>query len=80
MTQVNIHKAKTQFSRLVELAAGGEEIIIARSGQPVARLVPYRAKGVVRKPGAMRGKIRIKKNFDAPLAKELLDSFSGNHK
>ena len=80
MTQVNIHKAKTQFSRLVELAAGGEEIIIARSGQPVARLVPYRAKGVVRKPGAMRGKIRIKKNFDALLAKELLDSFAGNHK
>ena len=41
MTKVNIHQAKTQFSRLVELAASGEEIIIAKSGQPVARLVPY---------------------------------------
>lgn len=77
MTKVNIHQAKTQFSRLVELAANGEEIIIAKSGQPVARLVPYRAKGAARRPGAMRGKIRIKKNFDEPLPKELLASFAG---
>ena len=77
MTKVNIHQAKTQFSRRVELAASGEEIIIARSGQPVARLVPYRAKGAARRPGAMRGKIRIKKNFDEPLPKELLASFTG---
>ena len=77
MTKVNIHQAKTQFSRLVELAASGEEIIIAKSGQPVARLVPYRAKGAARKPGTMRGKIRIKKTFDEPLPKELLASFAG---
>ena len=77
MTQVNIHQAKTQFSRLVELAADGEEVIIARSGKPVARLVPYVTKGAVRRPGSMRGKIRIKKNFDAPLPKELLDAFEG---
>ena len=77
MTKVSIHQAKTQFSRLVELAASGEEIIIAKSGQPVARLVPYRAKGAARRPGAMRGKIRIKKNFDEPLPKELLASFTG---
>jgi prevent-host-death family protein len=44
MTKVNIHQAKTQFSRLVELAAGGEEIIIAKSGKPVARLVSYTQK------------------------------------
>jgi prevent-host-death family protein len=77
MTKVNIHEAKTQFSRLIDLAAGGEEIIIAKAGQPVARLVPYRAKGAARKPGAMRGKIRIKKDFDEPLPKELLASFAG---
>ena len=77
MSTVNIHQAKTQFSRLVDLAAGGEEIIIAKSGKPVARLVPYTPKGAVRRPGTMRGKIRIKKNFDAPLPKELLDSFGG---
>ncbi len=77
MSTVNIHQAKTQFSRLVDLAAGGEEIIIAKAGKPVARLIPYAPKGTVRRPGTMRGKIRIKKSFDAPLPKELLDSFDG---
>jgi len=77
MTKVNIHQAKTQFSRLVDLAAGGEEVIIAKSGKPVARLVSYTPKGAVRRPGSMRGKIRIKKNFDTPLPKKLLDAFEG---
>ncbi|HEY1233831.1 MAG TPA: type II toxin-antitoxin system prevent-host-death family antitoxin [Candidatus Binatia bacterium] len=77
MTKVNIHQAKTQFSRLVELAAGGEEIIIAKAGRPVARLVSYTPKGTVRRPGTMRGKIRIKKNFDAPLPMDILASFEG---
>ena len=63
MSKFNIHQAKTQLSRLVDLAASGEEIIIAKSGKPVARLVPYTPKGAVRRPGVMRGKIRIKKNF-----------------
>lgn len=77
MTKVNIHQAKTQFSRLVELAASGEEIVIAKSGKPVARLVSYTPKGTVRRPGSMRGKIRMKKNFDAPLPKELQAAFEG---
>ena len=77
MNQINIHQAKTQLSRLVERVAGGEEIIIAKSGKPVARLVPYTPKRAARRPGAMRGKIRIKKNFDAPLPKETLASFEG---
>jgi prevent-host-death family protein len=77
MTQVNIHQAKTQFSRLVDLAAGGEEVIIAKSGKPVARLVPYTPKSAVRRPGGLRGKIRIKKNFDESLPKELLAGFEG---
>jgi prevent-host-death family protein len=77
MTKVNIHRAKSQFSRLVELAAGGEEVIITKSGKPVARLISYSAKGAVRRPGSMRGKIRIKKNFDAPLPNALLDAFDG---
>ncbi|HEU4340698.1 MAG TPA: type II toxin-antitoxin system prevent-host-death family antitoxin [Candidatus Binatia bacterium] len=75
MNQVNIHEAKTQLSRLIELAARGEEIIIAKSGKPVARLVPYAAVGKARRPGRLRGKIRIKKNFDQPLPKEILLSF-----
>lgn len=77
MSKVNIHQAKTQLSRLVELAASGEEIIIARAGKPVARLVPYAPKGVARRPGQLRGKMRIKKNFDQPLPKEMLASFEG---
>ena len=77
MNRINIHQAKTQFSRLVERVASGEEIIIAKSGKPVARLVPYAPKRAVRRPGAMRGKIRIKKNFDEPLPKEILASFEG---
>jgi prevent-host-death family protein len=77
MNQVNIHQAKTQLSRLVERVAGGEEIIIAKSGKPIARLVPYTPKRAVRRPGALRGKIRIKKNFDEPLPREILASFEG---
>jgi len=77
MDKINIHQAKTQLSRLVERAAGGEEIVIAKSGKPVARLVPYTAKNEPRRPGYLRGKIRVKKSFDQPLPKELLASFEG---
>jgi prevent-host-death family protein len=59
---VDIRQARTQLSRLIERATDGEEIIITKSGKPVARLVPYTPKGAVRRPGTMRGKIRIKKN------------------
>lgn len=75
MNKINIHQAKTQFSRLVERAAGGEEIVIAKSGKPVARLVAYTVRKEPRRSGYMRGKIRIKKSFDQPLPKELLASF-----
>src|SRR5262245_59464771 len=75
MSIMDIRQAKTQFSRLVDLADSGEEIIITKCGKPVARLVPYATKGAVRRPGTMRGKIRIKKSFDVPLPNELLDSF-----
>ena len=77
MNKINIHQAKTQFSRLIERAAGGEEIVIAKSGKPVARLIPFTPQNEPRRPGALRGKIRIKKNFDQPLPKELLASFEG---
>ena len=77
MKLINIHQAKTQLSRLIERVAGGEEIVITKSGKPIARLVLYVPKGAVRRPGAMRGKIRIKRNFDEPLPKEILASFEG---
>jgi len=67
MQTVNMHEAKTHLSRLLEQALDGEEIIIARAGTPVARLVPYRAEGVVRQPGRLSGQIRMADNFDEPL-------------
>jgi prevent-host-death family protein len=65
MQLTNIHEAKTHFSRLVERAAAGEEIIIGKAGKPVARLGPYKeATKPIRKPGAWRGKVKIKPGFD----------------
>lgn len=74
---VNIHAAKTHLSRLVDQAAAGEEILIARAGTPVARLVPLRVVRPRRTPGIMRGRIVIAHDFDAPLPKEVLAAFYG---
>jgi prevent-host-death family protein len=64
MEIANIHQAKTQLSRLVERALEGEEIIIARSGRPMVRLVPIRDSDAPRKGGQWKGKVRIAKDFD----------------
>ena len=66
---VNVHAAKTHLSRLIDRAAEGEEIIIARAGKPVARLAPLEVDRKPRRPGLMRGRITIPKDFDAPLPK-----------
>lgn len=65
MQTVNIHEAKTQFSKLIEAVAQGEVVMIAKAGKPAAMLVPVMEP--TRKPGAMKGKIRIAADFDAPL-------------
>lgn len=68
MTIINIHEAKTHFSRLVERVAAGEEIIIGKAGKPVARVVPYsHTDAIQRKPGSMRGRIRMGVRFDEPV-------------
>ena len=72
---VNVHTAKTHFSRLVERAARGEEIVIARAGRPVARLMPLAALGRRRRLGLLKGKIKIAANFDAPLPAKVLRQF-----
>jgi prevent-host-death family protein len=77
MRTVNIHAAKTQFSRLVDAAAAGEEIIIAKSGKPVARLAPLAGQRGKRKLGTLAGKLRVPEDFDAPLPDEVLDAFEG---
>lgn len=71
---VNIHEAKTHFSRLVERAEAGEEILIGRAGRPVARLVPLLTRTRPRTPGAWRGRVRIHSDFDAT-DPDLLDAF-----
>jgi prevent-host-death family protein len=63
---VNIHEAKTHLSRLVERVEAGEEIVIARAGRPVARLVRYRARNAPRIPGLWRGRVQLAPDFDAP--------------
>ena len=78
MAQVNIHEAKTHLSRLVKEAAKGKEIVIAIAGKPAARLVPLdAAPAKKRKPGRLKGKIRIKKGFYDPLPANVLSAFSG---
>jgi prevent-host-death family protein len=72
---VNIHEAKTHFSRLVERASKGEEIIIARAGRPLARLMPLASPTRPRRPGLLKGRIRISKNFDAPLPRNIARAF-----
>ncbi|HKX07663.1 MAG TPA: type II toxin-antitoxin system Phd/YefM family antitoxin [Stellaceae bacterium] len=74
---VNLYDAKTHLSELVERAAAGEEIVIAKAGQPKAMLVPFRAKQQPRKGGFWRGKVWISDDFDAPLPEELLAAFEG---
>jgi prevent-host-death family protein len=75
--QVNIHEAKTHLSRLVERAAGGEEVVIAKAGKPVARLVAFAERKEPRKPGIWRGKVVIHDDFDDPLPEEIAAAFRG---
>ena len=77
MKQVNLYEAKTQLSDLVEQAARGEEIVIAKAGKPMARLVAMEAAKPVRRRGFMKGEIWIADDFDAPLPDDLLDLFEG---
>ncbi|HEX8361550.1 MAG TPA: type II toxin-antitoxin system prevent-host-death family antitoxin [Longimicrobium sp.] len=74
---VNLYEAKTRLSQLVERAAAGEEIIIAKSGRPVARLMPLPAPRAPRTPGALRGQIRVADDFDDPLPPDILAAFTG---
>jgi prevent-host-death family protein len=71
----NIHEAKTHLSRLVERVEAGEEIVIARAGRPVARLVPFRPRSQARQPGLWRGQVRMSDDFDAQ-DHELLAAFA----
>lgn len=74
----NLYRAKSALSELVDRAAAGEEIIIAKNGKPMARLVPAGPGTVPRVPGGWEGRVRVSEDFDAPLPDDLLDSFEGH--
>lgn len=75
--EINIHQAKTHFSKLLQRVAAGEEIIIAKAGVPVAKLVPVVAQNAKRKLGLYRGEIWVADDFDAPLPDDILAGFLG---
>lgn len=72
---VNIHEAKTHLSRLLRRVEQGEEIVLARSGRPVARLVPIERRA--RRLGIHEGRIAVADDFDAPLPEEIQGEFEG---
>ena len=74
MTVVGIHEAKTHLSRLLRRVAAGEEIVIAKGGQPVARLVPVELRKS-RSLGRDKGLFEVPDDFDAPLPDEILEDF-----
>jgi prevent-host-death family protein len=75
MAQVNVHEAKTQLSKLLARVEAGEEIVIARDGKPLARLVPVSPSPMRRVPGQDAGKVWIADDFDAPLPPEIQKYF-----
>lgn len=77
-TLVNVHEAKTHFSRLLERAHAGEEIVLAKAGKPYARLVPLEAPQVERRPGRLKGKGRLDESFFDPLPEDELRRWEGD--
>lgn len=74
---VNIYQAKTQLSKLVDLASSGTDVVIARAGKPIARLTAVKNEKRLTGFGALKGKGWIAEDFDAPLPEELLAQFEG---
>jgi prevent-host-death family protein len=75
MKPVNIHAAKTHLSRLVDEAAAGADVVIAKAGKPMVRLVPVARHNRARGFGALKGKMRVAASFDAPLPAAVARAF-----
>jgi len=73
--KVNIHEAKTHFSRILTRVCEGEEVVIAKAGKPVARLIPVGKRVKQRFPGTAKDKVVIGKDFGKPLPKAVLNAF-----
>jgi len=72
---VNIHEAKTNLSRIVDEVAAGAEVVIAKAGKPMARLIPINAQVRAKHLGLLKGKIRVPDNFNEPLDEKVLTEF-----
>jgi prevent-host-death family protein len=77
MRQIDIHEAEIHLSQLVDEATGGEEIVIAKEGTPIARLIALAPPAQPRRVGLLKGKIWIADDFDDPLPEEILTDFEG---
>ena len=77
MATFNIHEAKTHFSKLVDTAMRGEEIVIAKAGKPSVKLVPMSPRKPKLRFGVLKGKIKIAADFDTPLPDDVLAGFEG---
>jgi prevent-host-death family protein len=75
MKPIDINAAKSQLSKLVERAAAGEEIIIAKAGRPMVRLVPFDETLPRRRIGVLKGKIKVRRDFEDPLPRDVLKAF-----
>ena len=76
---LNLYEAKTRLSALVDEAAAGAEIVIAKGGKPLAKLVPFR-RALRRRPGRAKGKVWISADFDAQLPDAMLEAFTGRRR
>jgi len=74
MTIINIYKAKTNLSKIVQQVINGEEIVIAKAGKPLVKLSVYQERKIPRRAGSQKGKIKIMSDFDK-LPKKIIDSF-----
>lgn len=77
MQTINIHEAKTHLSRLVDEVVAGGEVVIAKAGKPMAKLIPFLPATKKRKLGLLAGKLSVPADFDAPLPDDVLASFEG---
>ena len=75
MATVSVYNARAEFSRLIERALAGEEIVITRRGKPAVRLVPVEDALQPRKPGALKGKLELPEGFFNPLPDDIIDAF-----
>ena len=73
----NIHEAKSQLSKLIEFALSGEEIIIAKAGKPLVKLIPYQEDKQPRTPGGWEGRVTMTDDFDDELPADILEGFTG---